>query len=181
MLLPMYLKEMRIFFSGRKEYFRNFLLIWPNWSKLYTRIVIFLTFHDAITALPSCKVVAPRPCKKEGVDCCSTLDVEPRSKSVNLSSLFMSDALNPLTFRVSKVCPISCEANGGLELEKVLYKEKLWVLGQVCSSFIIELIEQEIGRLPCFYKSILYILILSAYARRSLLPVFLSQEHVVFA
>jgi hypothetical protein len=93
----------------------------------------------------------------------------------------MSDALNLLTFRDCKVCPLLSEANGGLELEKVLYKEKLWLLGQVCSSFIIELIEQEIGRLPCFYKSILYILILSAYARRSLLPVFLSQEHVVFA
>jgi hypothetical protein len=94
----------------------------------------------------------------------------------------MFNALNPLTFRVSQVCPLLCEVNGGLELEKVLYKEKLSVLGgQVRSSFIIELIEQDIGLLPCFYKSKLYILILSAYARRSLLPVFLSQEHVVFA
>jgi hypothetical protein len=94
----------------------------------------------------------------------------------------MSNALNPLTFRVSKVCPLLCEVNGGLELEKVLYKENLSVLGgQVCSSFTIELIEQEIGRLPCFYNSKLYILILSAYARRNLLPVLLSQEHVVFA
>jgi hypothetical protein len=114
--LPMYLKETRIFFSGSKEYFSIFLLIWPNLSKLYTRIVIFLTNHDAVTALPSCKVIAPRPCKKEGVDCCSTLDVEPRLKSVNLSSLFMSNALNPLTFRVSKVCPLLCEVNSGLEL-----------------------------------------------------------------
>lgn len=110
--LPMYLKETRIFFSGSKEYFRNFLLIWPNWSKLYTRIVIFLTNHDAVTALHSCKVGAPRPCKKEGVDCCSTVDVEPRSKSVNLSPLYLC----PLTFRVSKVCPLLCEVNSGLEL-----------------------------------------------------------------
>ncbi len=65
--------------------------------------------------------------------------MEPKSKSVNLSSLFMSNALNPLTFRVSKVCPLLCKVNGGLELEKVLYKENLWVLGgQVCSLHIVK-------------------------------------------
>jgi hypothetical protein len=89
--------------------------------------------------------------------------------------------LCPLTFRVSKVCPLLCEVNSGLELLSSVQRKLSVLGGQVCSSFVIELIEQDIDRLPCFYKSKLYILILSAYARRSLLPMFLSQEHVVFA
>jgi hypothetical protein len=168
--LPMYLKGKRIFFSGSKEYFKKFLLIWPNWRKLYTRIVIFLTIHDTITALPSCKVVAPRPCKKEGVNCCSTLDVEPRSKSVNLSSwslltsplyLCPTPLIHLETFRVSKVCPLLCGVNSGLELLSSVQR-KTFGFGWPSVLIFHNWTDWAGYCLPCFYKSKLYILILSA-------------------